>query len=96
MGSPVQVPALPAVAKRAVNTDEERRDPAAIASWGHELAQTAVNKFRTWMIAGRRGELTAADLEDMRSLATQMRLMAQAAAAARDAQAQAQAQARLF
>jgi hypothetical protein len=88
MGDPVQVPALPAVAKQAVNTDEERRDPAVIASWGHEIAQTAVVRFRTWMVAGRRGELTAADLEDMRSLATQLRLMAQAAAAARDAQAQ--------
>jgi len=90
MVSPVQVPALPAVAKKAVNTDKERRDPAAIASWGHEIAQAAVVRFRTWMVAGRKGELTAADLEEMRSLATQLRLMAQAAAAARDAQAQTQ------
>ena len=81
----------------AANSDTEPADPASIARWGHQLAKLAVTRFGALATAAETRKLTPQEIEHLRSLASQLRLMADACAGAHLAQnSRPGAQTRLF
>lgn len=71
-------PGAVVIAGRPANDDREEADPRTIARMGHELAQVAVLQFRRLISEPPGTPMTPQEIEDMRSMASQLRIMADA------------------